>query len=82
MLKNNIEILDMLFAAHGNDAVGVLKQLSFGIDASAGDYDDRTALHLACVEVIRLALLFSPSSPPASIISHICIGERRAMSKL
>merc|ERR1712178_263958 len=43
-------IADLLFAAGQGDATSVRKALALGIEASAADYDQRTALHIAAAE--------------------------------
>lgn len=50
----------LLFCSSKGDKAGVMQELMKGVDANLGDYDKRTALHLAscegCTEIVVLLL--------------------------
>lgn len=49
---------DLCSAAHSGDVVALKKLVADGADVNAGDYDNRTALHLAASEGLMLVLKF------------------------
>lgn len=47
---NTLAVVELLWAACNNDIRGIQRQLAKGTPLNAQDYDNRTALHLACAE--------------------------------
>ena len=54
---DELMVIELLFAATRNDVEGIRHLIAKGVPINAGDYDSRTALHLAaaegCMEVVK-----------------------------
>ena len=55
--EDELMVIELLFAATRNDVDGIRHLVAKGVPVNAGDYDSRTALHLAaaegCLEVVK-----------------------------
>ena len=48
--EDELMVIELLFAATRNDVDGIRHLVAKGLPVNAGDYDSRTALHLAAAE--------------------------------
>ena len=48
--EKSLKLVQLLFAACNGDRLALERAYLSGLDMSMGDYDNRTALHLACAE--------------------------------
>ena len=58
--EDELMVIELLFAATRNDVDGIRHLVAKGLPVNAGDYDSRTALHLAaaegCLEAVNYLL--------------------------